>query len=234
MSHIISLPERITVTDVDGFTQEIVVEPAYPGYGLTLGNAMRRVLLSSLPGAAITGFKIKGVQHEFSTLPHVKEDVVQIILNLKRVELKLHDTEEATLTLSLSGAKTVTAGDFSKNAQVEILNPDHVLLTTTDAAANIEMEVTVASGLGYETVESREKEKTELGVIAIDALYGPVKDVSFKTENVRVGQMTNYDKIIFRITTNGSISGKDAFKQAAHILVEQFGYLERLEESGKE
>lgn len=227
MSHLIPLPQHITVTDIDDFTQEIIVEPAFPGFGLTLANAMRRVLLSSLPGAAITSFKIKGVQHEFSTIPHVKEDVVQIILNLKRVELQLLDTTEATLTLSVSGAKTVTVGDFSKNAQVKILNPDHCILTTTDAAANIEMEVTVASGLGYEPVEAREKDKTELGVIAIDALFGPVKDVSTKMENVRVGQMTNYDKMIFRITTNGSISGKDAFEQAAQILVEQFRFLEK-------
>jgi DNA-directed RNA polymerase subunit alpha len=203
----------------------LTVEPCTQGYGTTLGNAMRRVLLSSLPGAAVTAVKIKGVDHEFSTIPHVKEDVLELILNLKTLRLKLHSDQPVKLSLSVKGEKTVTAADFEKNADVEIVNPDRVLATLTDKAASLEMEITVAAGRGYRTTEERGKEKLELGTIAIDALYSPVLNVSYKVEATRVGEKTDYDKLVLNIETDGTMDPLDACNRAVAILLDHFNLL---------
>lgn len=226
MAHI-PLPNSIEVQPVDGESNraQIIVKPCSPGYGTTIGNALRRVLLSSLPGAAVTSVKIKGVDHEFSTIDNVKEDVVEIILNLKTLRFVVHSDEPVELELSVSGEKVVTAADFSENSQVEVVNTDQVIATLTDASAELSMKVTVEKGRGYVPVEERETEGMEVGAIAVDAVFTPIRNVNYKTEHVRVGQMTNFDKLVLDITTDGTMTPQDAFESAADILVEQFQVL---------
>lgn len=219
------LPKSISVNALNRDRAVFTIEPLYPGYGMTVGNALRRVLLSSMPGAAITAVKFSGVTHEFSTIDYVKEDVVDILLNLKQVRLKLHSEEPVTLTLDVTGAQTVTAGDISPNSAVEIANPDQIIATLTDAAAKFSLELTVAMGRGYVPVESREKEKTDIGTIALDAIYTPIKNVNFTTEHVRVEQMTNFDKLIIDITTDGTINPTDALQLASSIMVDHFQFV---------
>lgn len=226
----ILLPSKIRFTKGERPNEGILtVEPCTQGYGTTLGNAMRRVLLSSLPGAAVTAVKIKGVDHEFSTLQHVKEDALEIILNLKALRMKLHAEEPVKLSLSVKGEKTVTAKDFSKNADVEIVNPDMVIATLTDKSASFEMEVTIAPGRGYRSTEERGKEKLELGTIAIDALYSPVLNVSYKVEATRVGEKTDYDKLVLNIETDGSMDPLDAANRAVAILLDHFNLLKEIQ-----
>lgn len=226
MAHI-PLPNSIEVQPVDGESNraQIIVKPCSPGYGTTIGNALRRVLLSSLPGAAVTSVKIKGVDHEFSTIDHVKEDVVEIILNLKTLRFVVHSDEPVELELSVSGEKVVTAADFSENSQVEVVNTDQVIANLTDASAELTMKVTVEKGRGYIPVEERETESLEVGAIAVDAVFTPIRNVNYKTEHVRVGQMTNFDKLVLDISTDGTMSPQEAFESAADILVEQFQVL---------
>ncbi|GMU25503.1 DNA-directed RNA polymerase subunit alpha [Patescibacteria group bacterium] len=227
------LPSKISYAKSDRPHEGILtVEPCSPGYGTTLGNALRRVLLSSLPGAAVTSFKIKGVDHEFSTIEHVKEDVVEIILNLKALRIKLHSEEPAKLFLKASGEKSVTAADFEKDSQIEIANPDHIICTLTSKNANVEMEVTVSPGRGYRTTEDRAKEKLELGNIAIDALYSPVLNVSYKVDATRVGEKTDFDKLILRVETDGTVDPKDAITQGVAILLDHFNLLTNPEDTG--
>lgn len=218
----ISLPSTIESNPTGEHAAQIVISPCYPGYGTTVGNALRRVLLSSLPGAAVTAIKIKGVDHEFSTMDHVKEDVVEIILNVKALRFRLHSDEPVEIELNVKGEKVVTAGDFEKNAQVEVANPDAVIATITDKAGEFHMKAVVQKGRGYIPVEQREHEKMDIGYIAVDAIYTPVRNVNFRTEHVRVGQMTNYDKLLLDVSTDGTVTPEDAFHQAATILVEQF------------
>ena len=221
----ISLPKSISMIENHGHRAVFAIEPLYPGYGMTVGNALRRVLLSSLPGAAITHVKIEGVSHEFSTLPYVKEDMVDIILNIKMIRLKMHGEGPVTVNLNVSGAKKVTAGDISANSDVEVINKDQIIATLTDKAAKLEIEFTVEKGRGYIPVEQREKEKRNIGQIAIDAIFTPMKNVNFTTQNVRVGQMTNYDKLLLDITTDGSITPADALKASAEIMVDHFTFI---------
>lgn len=221
----IPLPQNIEFKALAKNKEEIIIEPCYPGYGVTLGNSLRRVLLSSLEGAAITAFKIKSVNHEFSTIPYIKEDVVEIILNLKKLRLKLFSEEPLKLELKIKGEKKATAADLEPNSQVEIINKNLVIATLTDKKADFEMEIWINNGRGYVTVEAREKEKLEIGMIAIDSLYSPVVNVGFAIENVRVGQKTDYEKIILTLETDGAITPQEAFKQATQILVEQFQQL---------
>ncbi|MFA5185583.1 MAG: DNA-directed RNA polymerase subunit alpha [Patescibacteria group bacterium] len=207
----------------------LTVEPCMPGYGTTIGNALRRVLLSSLPGASVTAVKIRGVEHEFSTIPSVKEDVLEIILNLKTLRLKCHSEEPVKLSLSVKGEKTVTASDFAKNADVEVMNPDMVIATLTDKNASLEMEITVAQGRGYRSTEERAKEKLDLGTIAIDALYNPVMSVSYKVEATRLGEKTDYDKLILTIETDGTTDALDACRTAVGILLDHLNLLKDVE-----
>lgn len=206
----------------------LTVEPCAQGYGTTLGNAIRRVLLSSLSGAAVTAVKIKGAEHEFSTLPNVKEDVLEIILNLKSLRLKLFSEEPIKLTLSVKGEKEVTAKDFAKDAQVEIVNQDLHIATLTDSSAAFEMEITVAPGRGYHSTEERGDDKVELGTIAIDSLFSPVLSVSYKVEATRVGDRTDYDKLILRVETDGTVDPLDAVNQAVTVFTDYVNVLKDL------
>jgi DNA-directed RNA polymerase subunit alpha len=206
----------------------LTVEPCTQGYGTTIGNAMRRVLLSSLPGAAVTAVKIKGVDHEFSTINGVKEDVLEIILNLKALRLKCHSAEPVKLSLSVKGEKAVTAADFEKNADVEVVNKDLLIATLTDKSSSFEMEITVAQGRGFRTTEERLKEKLELGTIAIDALYSPVINVSYKVEATRLGEKTDYDKLILSVETDGTMDALDACRDSVAILLDHLNLLKDL------
>lgn len=204
----------------------LTIEPLHHGYGTTVGNALRRVLLSSLPGAAVTAMKIKGVQHEFSTVPGVKEDVLDIMLNLKKLRMKVHSDEPVILKLIASKAGQVTASMIEPNADVEIANPDLAFATVTEDGAGLDMEITVAKGRGYVPTEEREHATSEIGIIAIDALFSPVVNVGFRVENTRVGEITNYDKLIMSITTDGSITPQDAVEQSTKILLNHFTWIQ--------
>lgn len=215
-------PTSITSESLGEHHAQIVISPCFPGYGTTLGNALRRVLLSSLSGGAATAVKIKGVEHEFSTIPHVKQDVVEIILNLKGLRFKVHTDEPQEIVIKVKGEKIVTGADFEKHAQVEILNKELVICDLTDKSADLEMHLRVGNGRGYVPVEAREKEKLEVGYIAMDSIYTPIRNVNYKIEHARVGQMTNFDKLIIDILTDGTVSPEDAAKQATEILLDQF------------
>ncbi len=230
----ISKPDKINYTEGEMDNQGIVtIEPFYPGYGMTLGNSIRRVLLSSLTGYAISSVKIKGAGHEFTTLPHIKEDILEIILNLKQVCLKILGDEEVKLELDVTGKKVVTAGDIKDNGKVEIINKDLVIANITDVAGNLSMEITAKFGRGYDMVGQRQEDKKniEIGAIEIDAIYSPVLFVGTKVESVRVGKMTDWDRLIFKITTDGTITPKDAFDQSIDILMDQFGALTSINSS---
>jgi DNA-directed RNA polymerase subunit alpha len=219
----IALPQKINIQQKKGSNQGIVtIEPCFPGYGTTIGNALRRVLLSSLPGAAVVGLKIKGAEHEFATLPHIQEDVLEIILNIKKIRLKVFSDEVVKLELNVHGEKQVTAGDIKPNSQVEIVNPDLVLANITDMAGNFSAEIYVSRGRGYETVDNREKKSREIGYIEVDSAFSPILNVAVGIENVRVGKMTNWEKLILNITTDGTIEPKEAFYEATKILIDQF------------
>ncbi len=220
------LPKSVSVTTEGRDRAIFTIEPLYPGYGMTVGNALRRVLLSSMPGAAITAVKFEGATHEFSTLPYVKEDVVDILLNLKQIRLKLHGDEPVVVMIDAKGEKVVTAADIAPNSQVEVKNPDQVIATLTDAGAKFSLELTIGPGRGYIPVENREKEKMDIGTIALDAIYTPIKNVNFTTEHVRVEQITNFDKLILDITTDGTITPTDALKLASQIMLEHFQFVQ--------
>lgn len=213
----------------------IIIEPCYPGYGITWGNALRRVLLSSLSGAAVDAVKIKGVKHEFSTIPNVKEDVLQIVLNLKLLRLRLFKNEPVKLKLAVHGERKVTAVDFEKNADMEIINPDLYLATLTDKKANLEIEVTVRRGIGYVPSEEKDRTGIDLGTIIMDSIFSPVLKVGYRVEKIRVGQRTDFDKLILEIMTDGIILPWQAFLEAARMLNGQFEFIvERIEEKKKE
>lgn len=200
----------------------VVVTPCHMGYGTTLGNALRRVLLSSLPGAAVTAVRVKGVQHEFSNIPGVKEDMVEVMLNLKELSLKCFSDEEVTLRLTAKGQKEVTAADIEENADVEVINKDLKLFTLSDKSATVEMDIVVSKGRGYVPVEEREDKNLPLGTIAVDAVYTPVKDVGYKIEATRVGDITNYEKLTVNVETDGTITAKEAIKQSVDLLMKHF------------
>lgn len=218
----IPLPNRATVSDLGHNKYSINLEPLYPGYGVTVGNAMRRVLLSSMPGAAVTAIKIKFVDHEFSTIPNVKEDVIQIILSIKQLRVKSFSQEPVKLYIKAKGEKQITAADIKETDQVKIINKDLYIATTDNKAAEFDMELVVEQGRGYVPVESRENQKLDLGMIALDAIFTPVKSVHFDVSNVRVGQLTNFDKLELVMETDGSINGSEASDIASHILVDHF------------
>lgn len=222
MLHPIQLPQ-IKPTKEEGDRATFVIEPLHPGYGMTLGNALRRTILSSLGGAAVTAVKIDNVSHEFSTIPGVKEDVISILLNLKKLRFRVFSDEPQYLVLTKTGKGAVTGKDVKLTADVEISNPEQVIATLDDAKSKIGMEIKVEKGRGYWPVEAREGEKLEVGMIAVDALFSPVRRVRYSVENTRVGQMTDLDKLIMDIETDGTVSPADAVAQAAELLVEHFG-----------
>ena len=205
--------EKVGVFDIEGL---------YRGYGMTVGNALRRVLFSSLPGAAITRFKVKGVGHEFTTIPGIMEDVLEIGLNLKQIRFRFYADEPQILTLKVKGERKVTAGDVKGNTQVEIQNPDLHIATITTKTGELEMELTVEKGLGYEPVEVRKKERLPIGMIAIDSVFSPVTNVNFRIENMRVGERTDYNKVRLTLETDGTISPSSALHKAVNILADHF------------
>jgi DNA-directed RNA polymerase subunit alpha len=220
----ITLPQKPKFISIDAQSGKFEIEGCYPGYGMTLGNALRRVLLSSLSGSAITSIKIKGVKHEFSTIPNVLEDVIQIILNLKQVRFKSHKKEEGTAiaTLKIKGEKKITAGMIECSSDLEVITKDAHIATITSPKGEIEMEIEVANGIGYVPVEQQNRETKEVGTIAIDAIYTPIRRVNYTIENMRVGKRTDFERINLEVMTDGSISPKDAFAKAVQILVDQF------------
>lgn len=219
--------KQVSETDTEGVFE---IEGLYSGYGLTLGNALRRVLLSSLPGACVTQIKIKNVKHEFTTIDGVMEDVVEIALNMKKIRFEFHADEAQVLSLDVKGEKQVTAGDIKTNAQVRVINPETHIATITDKKTEFSMEITVEKGLGYVPVEARKVEKLPVGVIAIDAIFTPVVNVNFTVENMRVGERTDFNRIKLVIETDGSIKPSVALHKAANILRDHFSKIAMIEE----
>ncbi len=199
-----------------------VVAPLYPGYGMTLGNSLRRVLLSSLPGAAVVGVKIKGANHEFMPLSGIKEDVLEIVLNIKQLRFTMFSDEEIRLELKAKGKKQVLAKDIEKNSLVKITNPDLVIANLTESKSELDIEIFVRAGRGYKMTEGKKRENKEITYIEIDSIFSPVLAVSLNVENTRVGKMTNWDSLSIRIKTDGTISPQEAFYQAVDILVQQY------------
>jgi DNA-directed RNA polymerase subunit alpha len=221
MSKMIHIPGVVNVDEHVATSATFTVEPLHTGYGMTLGNSLRRVLLSSIAGAAVTAFKVEGATHEFTTLPGVREDVVDIMLNLKGVRFRVFGGEIQNLRIVKKGKGAVTAKDIQVNADVEIVNPEHVIATIDDDKANFVMDLVVEAGRGYRTIEEGAARKAS-DMIAVDAIFSPVLRVRYKVENTRVGQMTNLDKLHLTVDTDGSITPREAFEEAAAILVNQY------------
>ncbi len=225
----ISLPKSPIYKEADDRSGQLIIEECFPRYGATIGNSLRRVLLSSLEGNAIVSIKIKGITHEFSALDGIIEDVVQIILNLKAVRFRMNDVDEATVFLKVKGKKDITAKSFESSSEVEIVTPDVHIATITDAAVTLDMEIKVRKGMGYVPVEQQETDK-EIGTIMVDAIYNPVKRVNFTVENMRVGKRTDYEKVILDIVTDGSMTPEEAYHKSVAILLKQFGAITTIEE----
>ena len=225
-------PRLVDVQTADDRHAKIIIEPLERGFGYTLGNALRRILLSSMPGCAITEVKIEGVLHEYSTVEGVQEDVIDMLLNLKAVALKMHARDEAVLKLSKKGTGVITAGDIQIEHDVEVVNPDHVIAHLSKDGS-IAMELTVTRGRGYQPVETRvnPEEGKSIGVMQLDASYSPVRKVSYSVEDARVEQRTDLDKLILEIETNGAIDPEEAVRRAATILHEQIAVFVNLEET---
>lgn len=218
--------------DNDNMYAKFVCEPLERGYGITLGNSLRRILLSSLPGAAITSMKVDGVQHEFTTIPGIVEDVVEIILNLKQVRLKIFDNEEKSLRIDVDKEGEILAGDIVGDANVEVLNPD-LHIATVAKGGSLHMELTANRGRGYNPSVKNKTPNQPIGVIAIDSIYTPVKKVNFYVENTRVGQITDYDKLTIELWTDGSLTPDDALSLAAKVMNEHLALFIDLSEATK-
>ena len=210
----------VNVQENDGRSGRLIAEPLERGFGLTLGNAIRRVLLSSLQGAAITSVKIKGVVHEFSTIPGVKEDLTDILLNLKSIAVKVHSPGLKKMYIKANGSGEIRAGNFETDSETEIMNKDQLIMTL-DANADVEIEANIETGKGYVSAEVAEDDNKIIGEIKLDAMFSPVVKATYKIENSRVGQVTDYDKLIFDVETNGVISPDDAIALSARILQDQ-------------
>ncbi|MCX6811176.1 MAG: DNA-directed RNA polymerase subunit alpha [Candidatus Berkelbacteria bacterium] len=227
----ISLP-KIKIKSESDKEGIFIISPLFPGYGVTVGNSLRRVLLSSLGGAAIYEIKIDGASHEFTAIPSVKEDLIDIILAIKKLRLKLHD-KEATLNLDVKGPKEVTAADIKSPSSVEIINKD-LKIATLNSKARLSIEMKVKKGIGYEPAEERKDEERPIGVIAIDSVFTPVESVNYTTEFTRVGGVTNYDKLTLEIKTDGSVTPKEALQQASEILESHFNLAKEFKTEIKE
>lgn len=204
---------------------KVIITPCHQGYGTTLGNALRRVLLSSLPGAAVEAVRINGVAHEFSAIPGVKEDMIEIILNLKQLAVRCFSDQAVTLSLRKKGKGIITAADFGKNADVEIVNPDLKLFTITTDNTKIEMEIIIGLGRGFKPVEEKSSKSLDLGTILIDSLYTPIRDIGYNVESTRVGDVIDYEKLTLHIETNGTITPREAVQQATKILMDHFALI---------
>ncbi len=221
MSNMIHTPGIVAVDEHSNTSATFSVEPLHNGYGMTLGNSIRRVLLSSISGAAVTSFKIEGLTHEFTAIPGVKEDAVDVMLNLKGIRFRVYGDEPQHLRIVKKGKGNVTAKDIEVNADVEVVNTEHVIATIDDDKANFVMDLTVEIGRGYRTIEESTAKKAS-DMIAIDAIFSPVQRVRYKVENTRVGQATDLDKLVITVDTDGTISPRDAFEEASAILVNQY------------
>jgi DNA-directed RNA polymerase subunit alpha len=222
MSKVIHNPALAAVEEHDATSATFVIEPLHAGYGNTLGNSLRRVLLSSIRGGAITAFRIEGTSHEFTTVDGVKEDVVDIMLNLKNVKVKVTSDEPIELRLEKKGAGVVTAADIKANADVEIANPDQIIATIDDPKTSLVFDLVVESGRGYQTIEESSASRLHSDMIAVDAVFSPVLRVRYKVDATRVGQETNLDKLRLNVETDGTMSPRDAFEEASAILVNQY------------
>jgi len=226
----ILLPSKPRIISEKGFSGVYEIDGLYPGYGHTLGNSLRRIILSSIPGVSITTIKIDGVDHEFSIMKGIKEDVINIILNLKKVRFKVVNDEEQTVTLKIKGVNTVTAADIKVPGQVEVLNPEQYIASITDKATELSIEMKIQKGLGFVPKEEIQKDKVEIGTIAMDAIFTPVRRVNYEVENMRVGDRTDFNKLIFSIDTDGSISPSDALEKSIFIMLEQLKAIVGFEE----
>lgn len=217
----VALPSKPRIVSEDEFSGTYEIDGLYPGYGHTLGNSLRRIILSSLPGAAITQVKIDGVAHEFSTLEGVKEDVIAILLNLKRIRLAMHTDEVLRITLKKSGIGSVTAKDITAPSQIEILSPDQHIAEITTKGATLEIEMTVERGLGYVPRDVHQKDKVDIGTIALDAVFTPVRRVNYEVENMRVGDRTDFNRLRVFLETDGTISPRAALETSIEIMIHQ-------------
>jgi len=218
----ITLPSSIKVLEKMPNKLLFTMEPLYPGYGVTVGNALRRVLLSSIPGAAITQVKIKGVPHEFTVIPGVREDVLEITLNLKRVRLKLFGEEDQKIEIKATGKKEIKAKDIKTPSQVEIVNKDLHIASLTSTKAKLEMEMKVQKGVGYKSSSELQEGKSSPGVIYLDAIFTPIENVAFWVENIRFEKRTDFNRLKMEIKTDGTVNPEEALKQASEILIQQF------------
>lgn len=229
----ISLPKKPKIVEKSDSRAVIEISELYPGFGSTVGNALRRALYSSLPGAALTSVKIEGVPHEFTTIDGVLEDVIELSLNLKQIRLKIHGSEPQTLKLKVKGPKDVKAGDIETPSQVEIINKDLHIASVTSSKTTLEMELRAEPGLGYIQNEQDKEEKKEIGVISLDAVFSPIRKVNFEVENMRVGDRTDYHKLVLEIVTDGTVDPEEAFEYAVGVLVDHFSLMQNLEGAKK-
>lgn len=219
--HTIVLPSKPKIVSEVEFSGSYEIDGLYPGYGHTLGNSLRRIILSSLPGSAVTAVKIAGVPHEFSVIPNVKEDVITILLNLKKIHFNVVSNDAQTLTLKVKGVKEVTASDIKVTGGVEILNPEQIIATLTDKNSELDMEITVEKGLGFVSKEILQKNRVDIGQITMDAIFTPIRRVSYEVENMRVGDRTDFNRLKIFIETNGTITPKEALERSIETMINQ-------------
>lgn len=219
--HTIVLPSKPKIISEEGFTGIYEIDGLYPGYGHTLGNSLRRIILSSLPGAAVTSVKIDGATHEFSVLNGIKEDVITILLNLKKVRIKMLTDEPITLTLKVKGAKEITAKDINVVGQVEVLNPELVIAHSTEKNAELDIEMVVEKGLGFISKENLQKNRVDIGMIALDGIFTPIRRVNYEVENMRVGDRTDFNRLRIFIETDGTITPKEALERSIETMINQ-------------
>lgn len=217
----IVLPSKPKIVSEADFSGTYEIDGLYPGYGHTLGNSLRRIILSSLAGSAVTAVKITGIDHEFSVIPHVKEDAVTILLNLKKIRFSMVSDEPQTLTLKAKGAKSVTAGDIKVSGGVEILNPELVIATMTDKSADLDMEIIIEKGLGFVPKEVLQKNRVDVGQITLDAIFTPIRRASYEVENMRVGDRTDFNRLKMFIETDGTITPKQALEKSIETMISQ-------------
>lgn len=217
----VTLPSKPRVVSEEGNRGTFEIDGLFPGYGHTLGNSLRRIILSSLPGAAITQVKIDGAEHEFSTLAGIKEDVIVILLNLRRVRLALHSDEPITISLKKSGLGVVTAGDIDAPSQVEILNPEQPICEITNKSTKLNMEITIEKGMGYIPREIHSKDKMDIGFIAMDAVFTPIRRANYEVENMRVGDRTDYNRLRITLETDGTYTAREALEKSIEIMIHQ-------------
>lgn len=222
MTKVIHNPALANIEEHSANSATFNIEPLHAGYGNTLGNSLRRVLLSSIEGAAVVAFRIEGASHEFTTVAGIKEDIIDIMLNVKNIRLKVHTDKPVELRLEKKGAGVITAGDIKTTADVEVINPDQIICTVDDAKKSVVIDFVVESGRGYQTIENSSTKRIHSDMIAVDAIFSPVLRVRYKVDNTRVGQETNLDKLSLTVDTDGSLTPRQAFEEASAILVNQY------------